>query len=123
MSEDTHYHVSGLIFVALMFIGAGIGLLFGRPDVGGAIGMGIGFLAMALMRVYRIRIESEKSISLKSIWGSIILSLIGILFIVSGVVMLMGYRFEIVMKYVGGFVAIAIGLVFVALALNIISHR
>ena len=31
---------SGLFFVALMFIGAGIGLLFNRPDVGGAIGMG-----------------------------------------------------------------------------------
>ena len=26
-----------------MFIGAGIGLLFGRADVGGAIGMGVGF--------------------------------------------------------------------------------
>ncbi len=41
----------GLLFVASMFIGAGLGLAFDRPDVGGAIGMGVGFLAMALVRL------------------------------------------------------------------------
>jgi hypothetical protein len=41
--------IGGLIFVGCMFIGGGLGLLFGRPDVGGAIGMGIGFISMALV--------------------------------------------------------------------------
>jgi hypothetical protein len=35
-------------------IGAGIGLASHRPDVGGAIGMGIGFLLMAFLRNKKI---------------------------------------------------------------------
>lgn len=50
MNEENGHNIGGLVFVALMFIGAGIGLLFGRPDAGGAIGMGLGFLAMAYLR-------------------------------------------------------------------------
>jgi len=44
----------GLVFVACMFIGGGLGLAFGRPDVGGAIGMGVGFLLMAMLRAKRV---------------------------------------------------------------------
>lgn len=39
--EVYSYAFSGLVFVALMFIEAGVGLLFERPDVGGVIGMGL----------------------------------------------------------------------------------
>lgn len=42
--------VGGLVFVVLMFIGAGVGLLFERPAAGRTIGMGLGFLAMAYLR-------------------------------------------------------------------------
>lgn len=49
MAEEKNF--SGLLFVGFMFIGGGLGLLFGRPEVGGAVGMGTGFLAMALFRI------------------------------------------------------------------------
>jgi len=52
--------ISGPIFVVLMFIGAGVGLIFGRPDVGGAIGMGIGFLVMVLIKTKYKEIKPEK---------------------------------------------------------------
>ena len=41
--------IGGVIFVGCMFVGGGLGLLFGRPDVGGAIGMGLGFICMGLV--------------------------------------------------------------------------
>lgn len=41
--------IGGLVFVGCMFLGAGIGMYFGAVRIGGAIGMGVGFLAMALL--------------------------------------------------------------------------
>jgi len=42
--------VGGLVFVGLMFLGAGVGLLVGHTGAGALIGMGLGFVAMALLR-------------------------------------------------------------------------
>lgn len=72
--------MSGLIFVACMFIGAGIGLAFKRPDIGGAIGMGIGFLLMALIRTKAEPVE----VKVPSTASSYFLILLGILLIVTG---------------------------------------
>ena len=36
----------GVIFVGCMFLGAGIGMVFGNFLTGGAIGMGVGFIVM-----------------------------------------------------------------------------
>jgi hypothetical protein len=54
MSERREHEFAGLAFVACMFIGAGIGLAFDRPDVGGCIGMGIGFLAIAIIHTKKL---------------------------------------------------------------------
>jgi len=117
--EEKVEHLSGLVFVALMFIGVGIGLFFGRPDVGGAIGMGLGFLAMALLRYYGVEVKAEKSISLKGALGSIILACIGLMFIFGGVALF--FNLEYLMKYAAGVIAIAIGLVFLAAAFKILT--
>ncbi len=47
--------IGGLVFVGCMFLGAGIGIYYGSMKMGGAIGMGIGFLAMAAIRLYNDR--------------------------------------------------------------------
>ncbi len=122
MSEERR-HVAGLIFVALMFIGAGIGLLFGRPDVGGCIGMGIGFIAMAFARVYEIRVRG-RSIEIGGWFGFVILSAIGIALIAVGIslITLSEEALKQVAKYIAGAVSIVIGLVFIAGAFRIVHY-
>ena len=43
--------ISGLAFAACMFIGAGIGALCNATQIGGALGMGAGFIAMILIKL------------------------------------------------------------------------
>jgi len=44
--------IGGVVFVGCMFIGGGIGMLTNAVAVGGAIGMGIGFIAMGIIWAY-----------------------------------------------------------------------
>ena len=53
-------HVDGLVFVACILIGAGVGMAFGKTAVGGTIGTGVGFLAMAILRLKAKKSESPK---------------------------------------------------------------
>ena len=39
----------GLAFVGCLMLGLGTGMYFGRPDVGVLIGLGVGFIAMAVL--------------------------------------------------------------------------
>ena len=80
MIEDRKDGVSGLIFVACMFIGGGLGFAFGHPEVGGAIGMGIGFLLMAFVRTKVEPVEVE----MPSTASGYFLILLGIALIVIG---------------------------------------
>lgn len=45
--------VEGLVFVGCMFLGGGMGSLLGSSQIGWLIGMGVGFLGMALTRLFR----------------------------------------------------------------------
>lgn len=42
--------IGGIVFVGCMFLGGGLGSLFGEPQSGWLIGMGAGFIGMALTR-------------------------------------------------------------------------
>ena len=97
----------GLFFVACMFIGAGLGLAFGRPDVGGAIGMGVGFLLMAILRVKRVK-PTPITLSLPRSFGQLALLALGILVILSGVCLL--YNPDLLYPYIVGIGIIVIGL-------------
>jgi len=104
--EKKDKELAGLVFVACMFIGAGIGLLFGRPDVGGAIGMGVGFLLMGVLRVKRVK-PSETVISLPRSFGQVALCLVGALMIILGLFIL--YCPEFIYPYLVGVGVIIIG--------------
>jgi hypothetical protein len=41
------------VFLGGLFIGLGLGLLYGRPDVGVLIGLGIGFLGGAIVHLLK----------------------------------------------------------------------
>ena len=110
--EEKGKDLSGLIFVACMFIGGGIGLLFGRPDVGGAVGMGVGFLLMAILRGKRVK-SSQAIISLPRSFGQVALCSVGALMIVFGFLIL--YYPELIYPYLIGMGVILIGiLIFLA---------
>ncbi len=108
--------IGGLVFVACMFIGAGIGLIFGRPDVGGAIGMGVGFLLMAFLKGKEVR---PVKLTVPKTLPSISLLVVGALFIVAGVVMFINP--ELLYPYVAGIAAIVIGVLIVIAALTTIE--
>jgi len=42
--------IGGVVLAGLLFLGAGIGMMFDQLKIGGAIGLGLGLLAMGLIR-------------------------------------------------------------------------
>jgi hypothetical protein len=107
MSETKEHELGGLAFVACMFIGAGVGLAFGRPDVGGAIGMGVGFLSMGIIHAKGVK-PTPVTISIPKSFGQITLSIIGILVIVCGLCLL--YNPELLYPYVAGMGVMIVGI-------------
>jgi hypothetical protein len=83
MEGRTNQSSGGLAFVACMFIGAGIGMLFHKTVAGGIIGMGIGFLAMAFIRNRDIK-TTPTTIGFPLTFGRIILAIIGLILIAWG---------------------------------------
>ena len=103
--SDKDKSVGGLVFVACMFIGLGIGLLFDKPNVGMFLGMGIGFLFMAFLKGKEIR---TIEISIPKTLPSLILTIVGLFFVIAGVLLFKAP--ELIYPYLIGFAAIIIGL-------------
>ena len=53
-------HVEGLVYVACVIIGLGIGMIFGKTAEGAIIGVGVGLLAMAILRMKARKSGSPK---------------------------------------------------------------
>ncbi len=113
----------GGIFVGLMFLGLGIGMLFNRADAGILIGMGVGFIAAEIYkRVYtgEERVETEEAPYIRGTWIlglSLTKILLGALFIGLGLVLIISPEilalfFEKYGEYLGAIVLIIIGLAF-----------
>ncbi|MBA2876207.1 hypothetical protein [Thermaerobacillus caldiproteolyticus] len=49
--KQKKWGAGGLVFVGCMFLGGGLGAWLGSPQIGWLIGMGVGFLGMALTRL------------------------------------------------------------------------
>ncbi|RLF15709.1 MAG: hypothetical protein DRJ97_03205 [Thermoprotei archaeon] len=89
-----------------MFIGAGIGLIFDRPDVGGAIGMGVGFLLMGLIKARGVEAQPI-TIDLPRTLSSALMVMLGVLVIAIGGVILL--KPEWLYPYVVAMAAMALG--------------
>jgi len=110
LAESSHEarHFSGLVFVACMFIGAGLGLLFNRPEVGGAIGMGVGFLLMGFIRIKNVK-PTPVTTGLPRTLPSLSLTAAGIIVMLAGVSII--FKPEWLYPYLAGLVIIVIGLI------------
>lgn len=116
---------SGLLFISSMFIGAGLGLLLGRPDVGGAIGMGVGFLLMGMIRI-KVKEVKPLEVTIPKYFGIIILFLIGLGFILAGIslyTLQIEMIKEILLPYLGGTIIILIGLFFILKAITLFKIK
>jgi len=92
---DSRRRVGRLVFVGLMFLGAGVGLLVGNVIAWGSIGMGLGFIAMALLRL----VDEEKSAEATPCppplpaggrFGAVVLLGLGVVFTAIGIALLLG---------------------------------
>ena len=50
--DNSGYKIGGVVFVGCMFIGGGIGMMYDSQQIGGAVGMGVGFISMAAIWAY-----------------------------------------------------------------------
>lgn len=80
MAKDKFHASTGILFPACLFLGLGIGMVFGHAGVGVILGMGIGFIAMALVRVKSEPME----VKLPSSTASYFIILLGLFFIILG---------------------------------------
>jgi len=108
-------HVGGLVFVGLMFLGMGLGLLVERPDVGLFVGMGLGFIAMAFLRGGAEEKGVEATLRPPPLpaggrFGAAFLLGLGAIFLALGVVQLLGLA--VPERVVGALFLVALGLGF-----------
>lgn len=113
--------VGGLVFVACMFIGGGLGLAFGQAAVGWLLGMGIGFLLMGLLRTKGMKRE-PLTIGLPASTYRIALLVLGIFIVFSGLSMLY-WPTIIFARYIPGVILVIVGVLIMMAAMGGKSKR
>ncbi len=80
---------AGLLFVACILIGVGIGMAFNRPEIGGCIGTGVGFIVLAFLRGEKEKEEETQTSTLKFKMSGIFFAFLGCLLALIGALILL----------------------------------
>jgi len=107
VESEKHRKWSWEIFTALMFIGLGLGMIFGESSAGVILGMGVGFLLSAFVKIGR-----KVTIRLPRSFGGIALIIIGIGFIFLGLGIL-GYLPSQILQVAGGISLLGLGVLII----------
>jgi len=123
VSDRVHKHLGGIIFVACMFLGMGIGMLFGRSGAGTLIGMGVGFVLMGLFMSGILKIKTTETVKITIRTSFILTSLIitGTFFIGIGLGLI--FNIKILIRYISGLLCIAVGILLITLGAYIAQYR
>jgi len=107
--EEEKHRWSWEVFMACMFVGLGLGMIFGESGAGVIIGMGVGFLLSAFVRIKRI--ERGFTVRIPRGLGGVALMLVGIALILLGFQVLGVMPMELA-RYAGGLALIGLGILF-----------
>jgi len=121
MSDEREKHRwSWEVFMACMFVGLGLGMIFGESGAGVIFGMGVGFLLSAFLRIERL--EKGFAVRIPRSLGGVALILVGIALILLGFQVLGVMPVELV-RYAGGLALIGLGILFLVGAGTILGRR
>ena len=105
MEGDLMRRWSWEIFVGLMFLGMGVGMVLGNTGAGTLIGMGLGFILASVIRIEGPKVE----VKVRSWAFALISCLIGVSFILMGTFEIFFPRIH-VERYLGGVMLILVGI-------------
>ena len=106
--------------MACMFVGLGLGMIFGESGAGVIFGMGVGFLLSAFLRIERL--EKGFAVRIPRSLGGVALILVGIAFILLGF-QILGFMSVELVRYAGGLALIGLGILFLVGAGTILGRR
>ncbi len=110
------------IFIGCMFIGLGIGMVFGHSGAGVLIGMGVGFILSTILGGGND--NGVKHLEFKPSIGSLVMSFIGLFFILLGLKTLGVLEFpEISSNILWGVILLLLGLAFIAGSIRVFRSR
>ena len=107
----------GKVFIAFMFLGLGIGMMFDQAGAGIMIGMGLGFVAGTIIHM------EPRSVVIKvpPMTVGVVMGILGLIFILSGLALLFGL--EIPWRIIGGLAITAIGITILISGLKVVLKK
>ena len=107
----------GKVFVAFMFLGLGIGIMFDQAGAGIMIGMGLGFIAGTLIHIE----PGSVVLKIPPVMVGATMGILGLVFLLSGLSLLIGL--EIPWKIVGGLALSVVGVAILVSGFKVVFKK